>query len=903
MNTTLPQPWFVFRYNHFDPLWRRCWDRDFHDAGRRFVSYRAIEELWIGEAIANSADGVSCFMVECSWVLRHYLDRHPEQREVLRQLAAAGRFELLGSGDNIVDANLIHGELLVRNLVLGTLWADEVLGVRPTTGWHSDGFGSSAQMPQIFRQCGFDWIGDLSYARPDQPFWRGLDGSVVYYDTEKRLTFRQATASRIYQKLPPCPACQGAGCPACDRLGFVIGDRAELTKLPSQPPPGAVGALLLWGEEIQPGRQVAATVATVTDFAIRQGIYRDLRPYLADRLAQVDNPPAELISSKVENNPSQSGCYVSRIKIKQQHRACEHALLAAECWDTLLTAGRSHAALRAAWQQMTLSGFHDSITSSHCDPAYAELCDLHREVNRATTQIATTACRQVLTPAATAVTVFNHTSDTASAPATVELPVTWTGATVTADGVALPVYAVATSAGKTRLSFLAESVPALNARTYRVAPTAAPFQICNEVIDAAPHPVPTPQTTVALAPASPPDGARRAGLASDPASPLGGRGRPRVVPGSGEVKSAPPVTCGAFTAQAGDQGLTDLQVAGLGRVVAVEQFLLGELILEHDVGDPWATRSLDRTRERLGPYTKLRGIERRGDSVVIRYAGRHPSCDDPHKCADPSVTWLTWEQDFILQLGVPWLEVVTRVEWYTHSRRLRLAFPSTSRSDRGIYEIPYGVLDRDRYEGTSINGGNAGGDWPALHWAGVQTPDHTLAVFNQGTPSYRVEAGVVLVSVLRSPQLPYGLYEPESYVANNYHGMTDHGTHTFRHAMCLATGDSAVTELTRQAALFNGGLLAEPGQLRAPLPAWEIGAAHTNLAAVKAAEDGRGIILRFVETAGKPEVVRLRPAPHFRRAFRCNLLEDTQSPLPATAGGFNLSVTPWQIATVRLVTD
>jgi len=836
------QPWFVFRYNHFDPLWRRCWDRDFHDAGRRFVSYRAIEELWIGEAIANSADGVSCFMVECSWVLRHYLDRHPEHRATLRELAAAGRFELLGSGENIDDANLIHGELLVRNLVLGTLWADEALGVRPTTGWHSDGFGSSAQMPQIFRQCGYDWMGDLSYSRPDQPFWRGLDGSVVYYDTEKRLTFRQATASRIYQKLPPCPACQGRGCPTCAGQGFVIGDRAELTKLPAQPPPGAAGVLLLWGEEIQPGRQVAAVVARTQGYSIRQGIYRDLRPYLADRLAQVDNPPAELISSKVENNPGQSGCYVSRIRIKQQHRACEHALLVAECWDTLLAAGRSHAELRDAWRQMTLSGFHDSITSSHCDQAYDELCDLHRDLNRVTTQIASKACRQVLTPV-TAITVFNHTSAAATAPVTVELPEAWAGISVTADGESLPVYAVETSDGKTRVSFLAEAVTALNARTYRV----------SEAVPLLTTPVP-----------------------------------------------GPTVTCGGFTASAGEHGLTDLQVAGLGRVADVEQFLVGELILEHDVGDPWATRSLDRTRERLAPHTKLRGIERRGDSVVIRYAGRHPSCDDPHKCADPSVTWLLWEQDFILRSGVPWLEVVTRVDWYTHSRRLRLAFPSTSRSDRGVYEIPYGVLARDRYEGTSINGGNAGGDWPAIHWAGVETPGHTFAVFNRGTPSYRVEGGVVLVSVLRSPQLPYGLYEPESYVANNFHDMTDHGTHTFHHAICVATGDSAITDLTRQAALFNGGLLALPGQLRAPLPAWEITAGHTNLTAVKVAEDGRGVILRFVECAGESEVVRLTPPAGFCRAHVCTLLEQDGGPLRAETGAFSIPLEPWKIVTVRL---
>jgi alpha-mannosidase len=324
------------------------------------------------------------------------------------------------------------------------------------------------------------------------------------------------------------------------------------------------------------------------------------------------------------------------------------------------------------------------------------------------------------------------------------------------------------------------------------------------------------------------------------------------------------------------------------------------LILEHDVGDPWATRSLDRTRERLAPYTKLRGIERGGDRVVIRYAGRHPASDNPHTCADPHVTILVWEQDFILRRGVPWVEVVTRVEWYTHSRRLRLAFPSTSDSDRGLYEIPYGVLARDRYEGSSINGGNAGGDWPALHWAGVEAPGHTLAVFNQGTPSYRVEAGVVLVSVLRSPQLPYGLYEPESYVANNFHGMSDHGTHIFHHAIYPAAGDSILTELTRQSALFNGGLLALPGELRTPLPVWEISAAHTNLTTVKTAEDGHGVILRLVECAGKSDVVRLAPPAGFCKAHICTLLEDAGMPLQPENGAFSIPLEPWKIVTVRL---
>jgi alpha-mannosidase len=850
-----PQPWFVLRFNHFDPTWRRCWDRDFVEAGRRFVSYRTIEERWISDAIATCADGASCFLVECAWVLRHYLERHPEQRETMRALAQQGRFELLGSGENIVDANMLHGELLVRNLTLGTWWGEATLGMRPTTGWHSDGFGSCAQMPQLFRQCGYDWLPAISYNTPDAPFWRGLDGSTIFFSPDastapfggtERLVHRQGVAGISYRKLAPCPACQGEGCPDCEGGGFVIGARAELAAPPAERLPGTVGVIMLWGEELLPGVHVADAVAelnaTRADVVVRQGVYRDLRPFLADYLAQVDAPPAELISSTVENNPSQSGCYVSRIAIKQGHRRLEHALLAAECWDALLAGGAAHNALQAAWRDMTFSAFHDAITSSHCDPAYDELRDLHRDLTCRIGQVATAACARVLTPAPTAVTVFNHTGAPATCPVRVQMPGAWSGARVTVDAQPVPVYALETAADATVITFLAPDVPGLGARTFTLADAPLPIQAL-------------PERTV---------------------------------------------SCGPVTVEAGEHGLTGITVDGIGPVVTTDTLRVGELILETDIGDPWATRSLDRSREPLGPYTTLRGIERRGDGVVIRYTGRHRSSDDPHYGPDPAVTLLTWEQAFHLRAGVPWLEVETQVVWYTHSRRLRLAFPSTHPTDRGVYEVPYGTLARERYEGTRVHGGNAGGDWPAIHWAGVQAPDHTFAVFNQGTPSYRVEDGVVLVSLLRSPQLPYGLFEPESYTAYNFHGMADHGTHTFHHALYVGPGQWPENETTRLSALFNSGLTACSGRLTAPLPSWRITAGHTHLTAVKPAEDGQGLVLRLVESAGQPEIVQLTPPPAFTQATRCNVLEDAGEELAATGGTFSFAIKPWEIMSVRV---
>ncbi|MFA6294293.1 MAG: glycosyl hydrolase-related protein [Victivallales bacterium] len=852
-----PQECIVLRFNHFDPTWRRCWDRRFADAGRIFASYRDIEERWITDAIATCADGTGCFMVECSWVLRHYLERHPEQIDTLRKLTQEGRFELLGSGENIVDANMIHGELLARNLVLGTLWAEDTLGVRPGTGWHSDGFGSCAQMPQIFRQCGYEWLPAISYNIPDAPYWRGLDGSTIFFSSDaphalppgakRRLVHRQAFAGCNYVKFPPCPECLGKGCGECRGEGFTITERAEFTAPPKERLPGETGVLVLWGEEIMPGLNVSKDIAKFNsshpEFAVRQGTYCDIRKHLSDYLGRVDDPPSDQISSKVENNPGQSGCYVSRIKIKQQHRVLEHSLLMAECWDTLFNGGASSESLRGAWKKMTFSAFHDAITSSHCDPAYTELCDLHGELGVLVSEITAAACGKKLSGQSSSVTVFNHTQQSASAPVKIVLPVNWKGASVSVGGKPVPVHDVSNNGGATEISFLASDVPALGACTFNVKEAA---------------------------------------------------------PMTAEKLVVREVSCGQFTVSAGEHGLTGIRSDSFGEVVDTRNFHFGELVLESDVGDPWATRSLDRTRTRLSPHTKLVDIVRNPHQLTIRYSGKHPSCDDPHRTDDPNVTYLTWEQAFHLRSGVPWLEIETRVKWYTQSRRLRLAFPSTTALNRGVYEVPYGVMERDRYEGKSINGGNAGGDWPAIHWAGIQTPDCTFAIFNQGTPSYRIEDGVVMVSVLRSPQIPYGLFEPQFYVAYNYDGMRDHGDHVFRHALYLGAGDWRENDTVREAVLFNSGLTACPGSLAGPLPDWCLDSKHIRMTAVKKAERGDGIVMRFAESAGKKDVLRLTPPAGFSRAEICNLLEEPLESIRAENGTFSIPLAPWKIITVKL---
>jgi len=74
------------------------------------------------------------------------------------------------------------------------------------------------------------------------------------------------------------------------------------------------------------------------------------------------------------------------------------------------------------------------------------------------------------------------------------------------------------------------------------------------------------------------------------------------------------------------------------------------------------------------------------------------------------------------------------------------------------------------------------------------------------------------------------------------------------------------------------------------------------LVAFKRAEDGRGLILRFVETLGAKAKVRVTlPGLDIHGAELTKLVEEGGRRLEAEADHFNLEVRPFGIATVRVI--
>jgi len=77
-----------------------------------------------------------------------------------------------------------------------------------------------------------------------------------------------------------------------------------------------------------------------------------------------------------------------------------------------------------------------------------------------------------------------------------------------------------------------------------------------------------------------------------------------------------------------------------------------------------------------------------------------------------------------------------------------------------------------------------------------------------------------------------------------------------------------------------------------------------NLLAWKRAEDGDGTILRLQEASGQAS--RFNISSKYMKvdqAWSCNLLEDNQAQLPSNADGVGVSVTPFQVMTIRIRTS
>ena len=231
------------------------------------------------------------------------------------------------------------------------------------------------------------------------------------------------------------------------------------------------------------------------------------------------------------------------------------------------------------------------------------------------------------------------------------------------------------------------------------------------------------------------------------------------------------------------------------------------------------------------------------------------------------------------------LDFVTEVDWHESHKFLRVAFPTTIRTDKASSEIQYGFVQRSTTDNTKWD--YAQFECVAHRYADLSCRDYGAALLNDSKYGYRVKGHTLELSLLRAPT------EPDP--------VADIGVHAFTYSFLPHTGDLAGSDVRANAAAINQGLELFAGfaATDAAMPV-RISGEGIELAVLKRAEKKNCLIVRVVETRGvaaRGELVCVQPKA---KIVPTDLMEWHDQSKGKATGRMALSLQPFEIQTFKV---
>ncbi|AKU16469.1 alpha-mannosidase [Luteipulveratus mongoliensis] len=278
------------------------------------------------------------------WIEEH----RPEVFAKLADQVKTGRLVPTGGMWVESDTNMVGGEAMARQFVMGQGYFREKFGITCEQVWLPDSFGYSAALPQIVKQAGcthfltqkISW--NQQNVFPHHTFsWEGIDGT------------------RVFTHFPPIDTYNS------DLSGRELAHAASNFR-----DKGATNLSLApfgWGDGGGgPTREMLQRARRTTDLQGSPKVTIETPAAFFERAEKAyPNPPVWVGELYLELH---RGTYTSQAKTKQGNRRCEHLLREAELWATTAAvrdlAPYPSEALRRCWKTVLLQQFHDILPGS-----------------------------------------------------------------------------------------------------------------------------------------------------------------------------------------------------------------------------------------------------------------------------------------------------------------------------------------------------------------------------------------------------------------------------------------------------------------------------------------------------------------------------------------------------------
>lgn len=290
------------------------------------------------------------FLIEQTYLLEKIEKTDKNLFKEIEKLIKEDRIEIADGEYLMADTMLPLGETLVREILIGKKYVKEKFNKNVEVMWQADSFGLNAQLPQIYRKCGYSYVAFRRGAfnnKPSEFIWEGLDGTRIIAHTMP-LGYRAGLDVRKwkenFEKLKLHAATH-----------LILMPAGSGVTLPQE---NIVSSVKEWNKS----HESKMKISTPIEF------FKELEKFS-------NNLPirkGEMYSGKYsEIFPDVAS---SRIWVKIGLRECENLLLTLEKLLTISNIIKSYSIdITDLWKKLLFIAFHDGVPGTGIDSAYEEI--------------------------------------------------------------------------------------------------------------------------------------------------------------------------------------------------------------------------------------------------------------------------------------------------------------------------------------------------------------------------------------------------------------------------------------------------------------------------------------------------------------------------------------------------
>ena len=797
------------------------------------------------------------FCLEQTFLLQEMEKRNPQLWQGLKKMIEEGKLEIVDGQYLMPDTMLPTGEVLVREILFGKRYCQEKFGIEVPVAWAADSFGMNAQLPQIYRKAGYKWLAFRRGARAEitqsEFIWQGLDGSTI-------LTHWMPLGYRAGLNL--------------DRLEqtFTTLDKYAATPhilMPcgsgSLPPQPEIPQVVRDWNATHPG--IEMKIATPKEFFQK----------LEQTKKKFDVVEGELYDDKLVDVFPQ--VCTSRLWIVQSSRECEGLLVAAEEFATLawlLGADYPTFKLQEAWKDILFSGFHDIITGCGVDDIYQEVREMYPSLKAKLIGSLNQSLSYIAGKVGTggeALVVFNSSSWSMQnwVEAELKLPQEYASVTGLKEGKEVESEIIAVGKDEkdktrgARVGFVCE-LPPLGYKVYKL-------------------------------------------------TPLPVSRKPKVKRDEGKIKVE------GESIETPFYKIIAHKETGIIEVFDKEAKLLvkgNEIFIDDEIGDLYHHRArfVDLIKSESGEGLEYGSFKPRSFRIEkgllqakIIFESEYYCLTWPYRLKKqfPPIFYkyktLDIRKEVVVFRDLPRIEFITKIENKYPHIRLNIKFDTGLKRKAYFRETQFGVVP----EPTEYFGGREKGFQPSgipnfLSWFDLSDGLRGITFMNKGLPANAIIGSSVYIRLFRSvcglsadgvagPLVP----TPDALELRPY---------VFEYAIQPHEGDWRQAKIYKQAQDFHHLPYCIQANSQGELPGefsfLKLSPDNLILSALKKAEDGDEVILRFFETIGEATVAELELFRVIKRAAVVDLLERELYELKVERNKLRLEVKPFEIVTLEL---